>query len=126
MRTAPVPTPDQALVVRAFKDAWSAHDIEALVDLLDPRATAVADGGGHVSAQTAPVTGAREIARTLVEIAAAAPGVRLVERTVNGLPGLVGVEDGTTTTVIAFDVEDDVVRSLWVVRNPEKLTHWQS
>ena len=40
------PTARQAAVVRAFKAAWEAKDIDALIGLLDPAATAVADGGG--------------------------------------------------------------------------------
>jgi len=121
--TAPTPTREQAAVVRAFKDAWRSHDIEALVELLDPRATAVADGGGRATAQLHPVTGARSIARTLVGIGAA--DVTLTEQTVNGQPGLVAEAEGVATTVIAFDIAGRRIRSIWVVRNPEKLRLWQ-
>lgn len=123
--TPPVTTRDQEPVIRAFKDAWSTHDIEALIGLLDPQATAVADGGGHVTAQVLPISGARNIAQTLIRIAATSPGLSLVERTVSGLPGLVGVQDGVITTVIAFDVHHEVIQSIWVVRNPHKLRLWR-
>ncbi len=44
---APATSPAQhAEIVREFKKAWEAKDIEALVGLLDPDATAIADGGG--------------------------------------------------------------------------------
>ena len=43
-----------AVVVRDFKAAWEAKDIGALIGLLDPGATAVADGGGLVSAALPP------------------------------------------------------------------------
>jgi RNA polymerase sigma-70 factor, ECF subfamily len=125
-RTPPVPTRDQAAIIRAFKDAWASQDIEALLGLLDPQATAVADGGGHVSAETLPITGAHHIAQTLIGIAAATPDVSLVERAVNGQPGLVGVQDGIITTVMAFDVAIGAIRSIWVVRNPDKLQHWRT
>jgi RNA polymerase sigma factor (sigma-70 family) len=48
----PVPTPsaERAGVVRSFKQAWQAKDIGALIGLLDPSVTAIADGGGLVSA----------------------------------------------------------------------------
>jgi RNA polymerase sigma factor (sigma-70 family) len=124
VRTRPDPTREQAHVIRAFKDAWASHDIAALIGLLDPQVTAVADGGGHVTAELLPITGARNVAQTLISIAATTPDVNLVEQSVNGQPGLVGVQDGIITTVIAFDVLDDVVRSIWVIRNPDKLKHW--
>src|SRR6476659_1696083 len=46
----PSPTAQQASVVRAFKEAWEAKDIGALIGLLDPDATATADSGGRVLA----------------------------------------------------------------------------
>ena len=45
------PTAEQAGVIRDFKAAWEAKDINALVELLDPDAITVADGGGLASAE---------------------------------------------------------------------------
>jgi RNA polymerase sigma-70 factor (ECF subfamily) len=120
-----VPAAQQAGVVRAFKQAWEAKDIAALIGLLDPDATAVADGGGLAVAFLDPIEGAEQIARAWVEIANRKPGnVTFLERTVNGQPGLVAQEDGVTVTVFAFDVAGGRIRHIWVVRNPEKLRPW--
>ena len=48
----------------------------------------------------------------------------LLERTVNGQPGLVAQRDGVTVTVFAFDVADGRITRIWAVRNPEKLRPW--
>ena len=48
------PTAQQAGIVRDFKQAWEAKDIDALIGLLDPDATAIADGGGLASAAPPP------------------------------------------------------------------------
>ncbi|MBB5081651.1 RNA polymerase sigma factor SigJ [Nonomuraea endophytica] len=114
----------QAGVVRDFKRAWEARDIEALVGLLAPDATAVGDGGGVVSAALRPVEGAPAIARYIVEITRLVPGMAIVERTVNGQPGLVAVHDGVTVVVMAFDVAGDRIQRIWGVRNPHKLRSW--
>ncbi|MET8703719.1 RNA polymerase sigma factor SigJ [Kitasatospora sp. NPDC004723] len=114
----------QAEVVRKFRKAWESQDIEALVGLLDPAATLVADGGGLVSAVVRPVEGGPRIAQYLVLMAAMAPGLTLLERTVNGLPGLVAQRDGVTATVAALDVVDGRITRIWAVRNPAKLTRW--
>ena len=53
------PAAQQAGVVRDFKQAWEAKDIDALIGLLDPAATAIGDGGGLVSAVLAPGRGRR-------------------------------------------------------------------
>ncbi|HEX4831738.1 MAG TPA: RNA polymerase sigma factor SigJ [Trebonia sp.] len=119
------PDAARAGVVRAFKVAWEAKDIEALLGLLDPDAVALADGGGQVVAFLDPIAGAGAVARAWIEIARRAPpGLAFLERTVNGQPGLVAQQDGVTVTVLAFDIDGPRIRRIWVVRNPDKLRRW--
>jgi RNA polymerase sigma-70 factor (ECF subfamily) len=123
---APVPpAARQADIIRAFKQAWEAKDIDALIGLLDPGATAIADGGGLATSFLHPIEGSEQIARAWVEIANRAAGtMTFLERTVNGQPGLVAQQDGLIVTVFAFDVAGDQIRHIWVVRNPDKLGPW--
>jgi RNA polymerase sigma-70 factor (ECF subfamily) len=119
------PTARQAGLVRDFKKAWEAKDVGALISLLDPGATMTADGGGRVSAALRPIEGGEQIARYVVDIASRAPSnLTIMERTVNGQPGLVAQHDGATVTVFAFDVTGDRIKHIWAVRNPEKLRPW--
>jgi len=113
-------------VVRAFRLAWEAKDIEGLIGLLDPAATATADGGGVVTAVRRPITGGERIARYAVESTSWIPALTIAETTVNGRPGLVARRDGIVVAVLAFDVAGDVIRHIWAVRNPEKLRRWQA
>ncbi len=119
------PTAQHAEIVRDFKRAWEAKDINALIGLLDPDATATADGGGLALTFLRPIEGGEQIARAWVELAnRATSNMTLHERTVNGQPGLVTQEDGVTVTVFAFDVAGDRIKHIWVIRNPEKLRPW--
>ncbi|MEU6549080.1 phosphotransferase [Streptomyces sp. NPDC046915] len=118
------PAAQRAGVVRAFKRAWEAQDIDALVGLLVPEATATGDGGGIVPAALHPVGGAERIARFFAERAGALSGVTLLERTVNGQPGLVAQLDDVTVSVLAFDVAGDRIERIWAVLNPDKLRPW--
>jgi len=118
------PTTQQAGIVRDFKAAWDARDIHALIGLLDPDATAIADGGGLVAAELRPVQGAEQIARGCINVANLAPTMTILERTVNGQPGLVAQQDGVTVTVFAFEVADGRIKHIWAVRNPEKIRPW--
>jgi RNA polymerase sigma factor (sigma-70 family) len=119
------PAARHAGVVRAFKAAWEAKDIDAIIGLLDPGATAIADGGGLAITFLSPIEGGGQIARAWIEIANRVPGnMAFLERSVNGQPGLVAQQDGVTVTVFAFDVAGDRIRHIWAVRNPEKLRHW--
>ncbi|MFI6657529.1 RNA polymerase sigma factor SigJ [Streptomyces sp. NPDC050523] len=124
-RPSPAPAAQRADIVRDFKQAWEAKDIDALIGLLDPDATAVADGGGLATTFLHPIEGGEQIAHAWVELARRKPGdMTFLERKVNGQPGLVAEQDGATVTVFAFDVAGGRIRHIWVVRNPEKLRRW--
>jgi RNA polymerase sigma factor (sigma-70 family) len=119
------PAARQAGIIRAFKAAWEAKDIDALIGLLDPGATAIADGGGLATTFLDPIEGGEQVARAWVEIANRAPSnMTFLERTVNGQPGLVAQQDGVTVTVFAFEIAGDRIKRIWVVRNPDKLRSW--
>ncbi len=121
----PAPTAQQAGLVRNFKQAWEAKDIGALIGLLDPGATVIADGGGRAAATLHPIQGSEQIARYLADLAGRTPSnVTFLERTVNGQPGLVAQQDGVTVTVFAFHVAGDRITHIWAVRNPDKLRPW--
>jgi RNA polymerase sigma factor (sigma-70 family) len=118
------PAARQAGLVRDFKRAWEARDIDAIVGLLDPGATATGDGGGLVRAELRPVEGAGQIARFLVDRAGATPGLTFLERTVNGQPGLVAQVNGVTVAVYAFQIAGDRIKHIWAILNPDKLRPW--
>ena len=77
IRTAQAPAPptaQRADVIRDFKLAWEAKDIDALIGLLDPDATATADGGGLAVTFLHPIEGGEQIAHAWIEIANRATG----------------------------------------------------
>ncbi|MEU4596952.1 RNA polymerase sigma factor SigJ [Nocardia sp. NPDC023988] len=118
------PETARAEVVRNFKRAWEAGDIEGLVGLLDPTAIATADSGGLVPAFLEPLVGSSEIATAWIHIGTRLSTVVLVERMVNGQLGLVAEADGKVISVYSFDIIDDRISRIWVMRNPEKLRAW--
>ena len=119
------PTAEHADIVRNFKRAWEATDIAALIELLDPDATATGDGGGLVSAAPRPIEGGEQIARYMGDLASRAAGnLTFLERTVNGQPGLVAQQDGVTVAVYAFDIAGDRIKHIWAILNPDKLRPW--
>lgn len=123
-RPIETPTAERAEVVRNFKRAWQAADIEALVRLLDPSAIAVADGGGRAPALGHPVQGAGAIAEFLVALGDRVRNLELLERLVNGRPGLIAWEDGRLLAVYAFEINASRIERMWTITNPEKLRSW--
>ncbi|MEW2394375.1 RNA polymerase sigma factor SigJ [Streptomyces venezuelae] len=116
----------RAGVVGDFKQAWESQDIKALIGLLDPDVTVVSDGGGLVHTRLQPVEGSELVAQSLLLISARAPGAQILQRSVNGQPGLVVQHEGVVLSVLAFDIGEDRIQRIWAVRNPEKLRPWAS
>jgi RNA polymerase sigma factor (sigma-70 family) len=125
VRPPAAPRTRQASIVRDFKKAWEAKDVGALIGLLDPGATVTGDGGGVAPAALRPIEGGEQVARYLADLARAAPGnVTLLERTVNGQPGLVAQQDRATVAVYAFETAGDHITRIWAILNPRKLRPW--
>lgn len=116
----------RAAIISEFRQAWQAKDVDALVRVLDPSVVAIADGGGQAMASPVPVQGHEHVANMLVRLAGLAGRLDLRERTVNGQLGLVAMNGGEVLTVYAFDIDDDHIRRMWAIRNPDKLRAWVS
>jgi RNA polymerase sigma-70 factor (ECF subfamily) len=123
-RVSSTPTAEQARTIGRFKQAWESGDIDSLVGLLAPDVTATSDGGGRVSTVIRPVVGVHEIVDAFVRLKRVFSDVTILERTVNGQPGLIAQRDGVTISVYAFELEDGLIKHIWTIRNPEKLRSW--
>lgn len=123
-RADTTPLARRADVVRRFKRAWEAKDVEALIGLLDPSVVATADGGGRALAFLDPIEGRDHVVRAWLALADRMAGITLSERTVNGQPGVIAEQNGRPVTIYAFDIVDDRIRHIWAVRNPDKLRAW--
>jgi RNA polymerase sigma-70 factor (ECF subfamily) len=118
-----------AQLMSAFIAATGSGDLEALTQLLASDVRVVTDGGGKVASALNAIDGADRVARFLVDATRKRPGAwwrddfRLRFATINGLPGvIVDAPEGPVQTA-AFEIDGDVVRALYVVRNPDKLRH---
>jgi RNA polymerase sigma-70 factor (ECF subfamily) len=118
-----------AKFMSAFAAATASGDLGALTQMLASDVRIVTDGGGKVRSALEVIEGADRAARFLVEVTRKRPGawwrddftVRFA--IINGLPGvIVDAPEGTVQTS-AFEIEGDVIRALYVVRNPDKLRH---
>src|SRR5215831_16931291 len=118
-----------AQLVSAFAAATQSGDLNALTQLLASDVRVVTDGGGKVRAALNMIDGADRLAQFLVDATRKRPGAWWREdftlrfATINGLPGLiVDAPEGPVQTA-TFEIEGDVIRALYVVRNSDKLRH---
>jgi RNA polymerase sigma factor (sigma-70 family) len=126
---------EQRRVTERFLEAASGGDLEALMEVLSPGVTLVADGGGRALAPRRPVRGADKVARFLVAVATeervarflASIGsepsgeVRIHPAQVNGGAGVVITSGDEPISALVLDISDGVVQTIHLVANPEKL-----
>ena len=121
--------PKHAQLMSAFAAATQSGDLNRLTQLLASDARVVTDGGGKVRAALSAVDGADRVARFLVDVTRKRPGAwwrddfRPRFAIINGLPGIVVDSPEGPVQTTAFEIEGDVIRALYVVRNPDKLRH---
>ncbi|WP_415659337.1 RNA polymerase sigma factor SigJ [Roseateles sp.] len=115
-------------LVNAFMDAVRSEDVSALARLLAEDAVLMADGGGKVSAVPRPLHGGGQVARVFIGFAQlpTSQGWRLLPARVNGLPGLLIVDDAAggrlvQTIALAPAREPGQVGAVYIQRNPDKL-----
>ena len=97
-------------------------DLDALMGVLAPGVTLIADGGGVVRAPLRSVAGADKVARFLVAVSQKQPAdLRAHVVALNRAPGVVFTSAGMPIGVFLLDVADDLVQTLYLVANPEKL-----
>ena len=118
-----------ARLLSAFTAATQSGDLNALTQLLASDVRVLTDGGGKVRAALNAIDGADRVAQFLVDVTRKRPGAwwrddfTLRFALVNGLPGVVvDAPEGPVQTT-AFEIEGDVIKALYVVRNPDKLRH---
>jgi RNA polymerase sigma-70 factor, ECF subfamily len=114
-----------AELVAAFITASRSGDVATLTRLLASDAKFVSDGGGKVAAALNVIEGADRVAAFLTGVVRKGWTDDITVRfdTINGLPGLIMNGPNGLVQTTAFEIEGDVVKAIYVVRNPDKLRH---
>jgi RNA polymerase sigma factor (sigma-70 family) len=116
----------QRQVTERFVSAAFGGDIAALMEILAPDVTMWTDGGGKTrAAGLRPIQGRSNVARLISNVTARLPKDLAVRyRTVNGDPSAVIFSDDSPFAVMVLDLdpEDDRVRGIYGVTNPDKLS----
>jgi RNA polymerase sigma-70 factor (ECF subfamily) len=120
-----------------FFEASAGGDLDALVALLSGEVTLVSDSGGKARAPLRVITGADNVGRLLRSINAPANVARFMTSIgmtgisglsfgmaeVNNGPAIVVSVGGKVVTVIWLLVSDGKIDVIYLVANPDKLTH---
>ncbi|MBO9671381.1 MAG: sigma-70 family RNA polymerase sigma factor [Sphingobium sp.] len=113
-------------IANAFFAASRSGDMTALGAMLAQDVSFHADGGGKRSAAPGIIAGRDHIIKLQRALAVLFKkhGSALVRSVyINGLPGFVTLEADGEYQTTAFDIEDGLIKAIYIVRNPDKLKH---
>jgi RNA polymerase sigma-70 factor (ECF subfamily) len=119
------PAEGQALAAR-FLAAAREGDMDGLVALLSADVELVGDGGGKARSIPHPMVGVAAVARAIIAFYGQvdALGITLEPAWINGGPGFRTFDpDGQLVNVVALDVVDDRIATIYSMLNPDKLGH---
>ncbi|MGF1623734.1 MAG: sigma-70 family RNA polymerase sigma factor [Alphaproteobacteria bacterium] len=122
----PVAPEEGQAIADAFLTASRGGELERLQQLLAEDVVLVSDGGGKRLAVINPLLGRDRTIRFFMGVARkhapAQPRV-LYRGPIDGLPGIVTLEEDGMPQALALDIRDGVIAAIYVIRNPEKLAH---
>jgi RNA polymerase sigma-70 factor (ECF subfamily) len=118
-------TQKQNDLLQRFLEAIGTGDMEGLVALLANDVVLHSDGGGKAIAVPNLIHGADNVARGILGGLRNLVPQTLVRRLawINGKPGLVSYLNGKPYSVFTLDAVDGRVRTIYILTNPEKLSH---
>jgi RNA polymerase sigma-70 factor (ECF subfamily) len=120
-------TPNQHAerIVQQFLVAQKTGSVSDLLALLTEDAVLYADGGGRVAAAGRPIHGANQISRFFVGIRRQIPAnLELRITPMSGSIGVLAIIDQEIIQAMTFDIFEDRISAIYVVRNPDKLRHF--
>jgi RNA polymerase sigma-70 factor (ECF subfamily) len=114
------PEETRELMTRFF-EAAAGGELQPLLDLLAPDVVLLSDGGGIKKANLRPIHGPDKVARFLWSVVPRDAVMETEWRVSNGAPAMLLSLDGELDSVVTVVVEEDRIREIYVVRNPDKL-----
>ncbi|KAA0547106.1 RNA polymerase sigma-70 factor [Bacillus sp. BGMRC 2118] len=113
-------------VIQNFVFALHQGNIERIEELLNQDVTLYSDGGGKVYAALKPINTRNLVVRFLTNILAQnqhAEEIKVQFSNVNGELGLIIEGADHIKTVFSFQVHNNQIQDIYIVRNPDKLKH---
>ncbi len=119
------PRREHTELMERFSQAAGSGDMDRLISLLSSDVVMHTDGGGKAAALVLPIYGPDKVARAAVYGLRRLASLNVLQRIVeiNGQPGIVSYQDGRPQSVFTIEAKDGRIQAIYIVTNPEKLSH---
>jgi RNA polymerase sigma-70 factor (ECF subfamily) len=112
-------------LLERFRQAAGEGDLNGLLSLLSSDVVLHSDGGGKAPAFPKPIYGPDNVAHTILFGQSRLLSLNVLQQLVgiNGEPSIVSYLDGRPYSVFTLQVSNGRVQAIYIVTNPEKLSH---
>lgn len=113
-------------LINQFVYAVTTGNTDELFQLLKEDAILYSDGGGKVTAAIFPIVSSKRIAQFIFGLLQKYSNDKTLSiqmTQINGQPGLFISSDREPSSAVCFEITDQQVTQIFVIRNPEKLTY---
>ncbi len=113
-------------LAKTFIEVSMTGNFDEMINALAEDVVLVTDGGGNVPSALYPIVNKKRVFAFIKGVTAKASFVgELLPVMVNGQTGILQIKDGQPIRVVSLelDSERNNMRSIYIVSNPEKLTH---
>jgi len=111
----------EARTIDKLAGALDKADADGIRRVLRPAVVTLVDGGGRADV---PLLAQHGIEAALIALCEAVDGGRAERASINGSPGIVVRDRGRVIATICAGARGEKLVELWIIRNPEKLQHW--
>lgn len=113
-------------LIHQFIYASNTGNTDDLLHLLSEDAILYTDGGGKVRAAIYPIVSSSRIIQFifgLLKKYSMDQSLEIQTAIINGQTGIIIKNDIEPSSVVCFDINDNQIKQIFVIRNPDKLTH---
>ncbi|QOR68150.1 RNA polymerase sigma-70 factor [Cytobacillus suaedae] len=112
-------------LINEFIYASSTGNLQGLLTLLCDHSVLYSDGGGKVKAALLPIYTSQHVAMFILGITkkAVSESFEVKFQNINGQTGIVILKGSEPESVITFHIEQEKIKNIYIIRNPDKLKH---
>lgn len=111
-------------IILEFIHSFQNGDMKKVMELISEDVILYSDGGGIVKAAIRPIFSRNRVIPFLQGVSSKAPNEMSSEiKCVNGQYGVLNVINSVPHSVISFQIEQEKVKTIYIVLNPAKLKH---
>jgi RNA polymerase sigma-70 factor, ECF subfamily len=113
-------------LIHQFIYASNTGNTDELLRLLSEDAVLYTDGGGKVTAAILPIVTSRRIVQFILGLLkkySMDKSMKIQTMNINGQTGIIIESDQEPSSVVCFDIDNNHIQQIFVIRNPDKLKY---